>query len=152
MQVIYERCCGLDVHKRTIQLLGQILDRGRAATPSHVVGKALGIKGIAGQEVEPLALHGAAALALNPPNLEFQVHASVAAGQIARSPSPPVVPPGLHAPAAAAGRFFERRTRVMTQAFGSPKTPRTVGCGRKPGKAYAPVSRRIRFAAMAIEA
>ena len=33
----------------------------------------------------------------------------------------------------------------MTQAFGSPKTPRTVGCGRKPGNAYASHSRRCRF-------
>ena len=31
----------------------------------------------------------------------------------------------------------------MTRAFGSPKTPRTVGCGRKPGNAYASHSRRF---------
>ena len=41
--------------------------------------------------------------------------------------------------------FFERRTRSMMQAFGSPKTPRTVGCGRKPGNAYASLSRRFRL-------
>jgi predicted dehydrogenase len=39
----------------------------------------------------------------------------------------------------------------MTRAFGSPKTPRTVGCGRKPGNAYASHSRRFRFAGVAIQ-
>jgi hypothetical protein len=36
-----------------------------------------------------------------------------------------------------AGRFFERRTRVMTRALESPKTPLIASWGRNPGKAYA---------------
>jgi magnesium-transporting ATPase (P-type) len=36
------------------------------------------------------------------------------------------------------------------RAFGSPKTPHTVGSGRKPGKQYASHSRRPRFACPAI--
>jgi len=52
--------------------------------------------------------------------------------------------------ATAAERFFERRSRVMTRAFGSPKTPRTVGRGQKPGKAYASHSRRFRFVEVAM--
>jgi hypothetical protein len=52
--------------------------------------------------------------------------------------------------AATAERFFERRTRLMTRAFGSPSTPRTVLCGRNPGKAYASHSRRCRFVELAI--
>ena len=39
--------------------------------------------------------------------------------------------------------FFERRLRVMTRAFGSPKTPRTVGPGRKPGNAYVSDNKRL---------
>jgi hypothetical protein len=57
----------------------------------------------------------------------------------------------VHPTTATAGRFFERRTRVMTRAFGSPKIPRTVGCGRKPGKAYPSHSHRFRFDRVAIE-
>jgi len=41
--------------------------------------------------------------------------------------------------------FFERRAGVTTRAFGSPNTPRTVGSGWKPGKAYASQNRRFRF-------
>jgi hypothetical protein len=38
----------------------------------------------------------------------------------------------------------------ITRAFGSPKMPRTVGSGRKPGKQYASQSRRGRFAVLVI--
>ena len=34
----------------------------------------------------------------------------------------------------------------ITRAFGSPKTPHTVGSTRKPGKQYASHSRRLRLA------
>ncbi len=133
-----------------LQFLGNILDRPRAAAPPHVMGKALGIERIVGEERELLALHFAAALALYAPYLELEVNARVAAGEIPRAARAPVVPTPVHPCAAAAGRFFERRTRVMTRAFGSPNTPRTVLCGRNPGKAYASHSRRCRFAELAI--
>ena len=58
--------------------------------------------------------------------------------------------PGVDATATAARRFFERRLRMITRAFGSPKIPRTVGPGRKPGNQYVSQSRRIRFVARAI--
>jgi len=87
---------------------------------------------------------------LDAPHLEFEVNARIAAGQIPRAARAPVVPALVRASAAAAERFFERRTRVMTRAFGSPNTPRTVLCGRNPGKAYASHSRRCRFAELAI--
>ena len=118
------------------QLLGHVLDRGLPAAPAHVVGKALGIEGVVGQELQPLALHVPAALARNAPHLELQEDARVAAGQIANPPRASVVPARMHSTTAAAERFFERRLRVMTRAFGSPNTPRTVGSGRNPGKAY----------------
>jgi hypothetical protein len=56
----------------------------------------------------------------------------------------------MRSTATIADRFFERRLRAMTRAFGSPKTPRTVGSGRNPGNAYASQSRRDRFAVLAI--
>ncbi len=133
-----------------LQFFGNILDRPRAAAPPYVVGKALGIEGIVGQESELLALHFAAALALNTPDLELQVHAPVATGQISNLPQAPVVPARVHSTTAAADVFFERRTRVMTRAFGSPKTPRTVGSGCKPGNASPSQSRRFRFDELAI--
>jgi hypothetical protein len=64
---------------------------------------------------------------------------------------PSVVLAHLHVTAAPARRFFDRRSSVITRAFGSPKTPRTVGCGRKPGNQYASHSRRLRFAVRAIQ-
>jgi len=50
-----------------------------------------------------------------------------------------------------AARFFERRFNLMTRALGSPKIPRTVLSGWKPGNAYASHSRRFRLPAAAIE-
>jgi hypothetical protein len=49
-----------------------------------------------------------------------------------------------------AARFFERRFNLMMRAFGSPKMPRTVPSGRKPGNAYASHSRRFRLRAAPI--
>ena len=40
-------------------------------------------------------------------------------------------------------RFFRAILRVMTRALGSPKTSRTVGSGRKQGKAYVSHSQRL---------
>ncbi len=134
-----------------VEFLGKILDRGRTAAPAHVMGKALGVEGVVGQKVEPLALHAPATSALNASNLQFEVDARIAAGQIANLTRASVVPPRLCPATAAAHRFFERRSRVMTRAFESPKTPRTVGCGRKPGKVYASHSRRTRFAEVAMQ-
>ena len=75
----------------------------------------------------------------------------VATGQIARSSPLPVVPARMRATTAAANWFFERRVSVTTLAFGSPKTPRTVGLGWKPGNAYVSQSRRFRFDVLAIQ-
>src|SRR5262249_32732791 len=121
-----------------------ILDRPVAAAPADVVGKALGVERIIGQKVEPLALHLATAAAVDPPHLQFKENARVAARHIAHPADLAVVPTHLDVAATAAGRFFERRLSVITRAFGSPKMPRAVGSGRKPGKQYASHSRRIR--------
>jgi hypothetical protein len=134
-----------------VEFLGNVLDRCLPAAPAHVMGEALGIERVVRQELQPLALHAPATSARHAPYLELQVDARVATGEIAHAPHASVVPARVHSTTAAARRFFERRTRVMTRAFGSPKTPRTVGCGRNPGNAYASHSRRWRFAELAIQ-
>src|SRR5262249_53164940 len=56
-----------------------------------------------------------------------------------------VVPTLLYPCAAPACCFFDRRTRLTSRAFGSPKTPRTVGCTRNPPNAYVSHNRRSRL-------
>src|SRR5271157_248693 len=132
------------------QFLRHVLDRRLPAPPSSKVGKALGVERIVRQKVEPLPLHLATTAALNPPHLQFQKYPSVAARKIAHAADLAIVPAHLNATATATSRFFERRLSVITRAFGSPKMPRTVGSGRKPGNEYASQSRRLRFAVRAI--
>src|SRR5487761_2409344 len=133
-----------------VQLLGNVLDRRLSAAPAHVMGKALGIEGIVGQKLQPFAFHFAAASALHAPHLDLQEDALVPTREIANASRTSVVPARMNSPATAADCFFERRTRVMTRAFGSPNTPRTVCCGRNPGNAYASHRRRWRFVELAI--
>jgi hypothetical protein len=65
-------------------------------------------------------------------------------------PHTAVVPARLNPPAAPAGRFFERRTRLTIRTSGSLKTPRTVCFARKPANEYPSDRRRRRFADSAI--
>ena len=133
-----------------LQLLGDVLDRRLPTALAHVMRKALRIERVVRQKIEPLALHLAATTALHPPDLNFQKDARVTARQIANLPYAPVVPTRMHPPTAPANRFFARRASVMMRAFGSPKTPRTVGWGRKPGNVYVSHRRRCRFDELAI--
>src|SRR5713101_8067367 len=80
----------------------------------------------------------------------FEQGQRVATRQIANVPPTSVIPARLNTAAAAAGRFFERRLRVMMRTFGSPNTPRTADCGQKPGNAYASHKCRRRFADLTI--
>ena len=89
-----------------IEFLGNVLDRRRPAAPSDVTGKALGVERVSGQEVELLALHVAAALAVHPPHFELEIDPPVAAGQVAYLPSALVVPARLRPATAAAFRFL----------------------------------------------
>src|SRR6266576_2928328 len=117
----------------------------------HIVSKALGVKRIVRQKLQPLALHFATASTKHPANFQFQVHPRIAARQIPKLTNSAVVPTLLHAPAVATGSFFERRTRLTMRALGSPKTPRTVAVGRNPESAYASHNRRARFFGVAME-
>src|SRR5271157_5037591 len=132
------------------QFVRHVLDRRLPAASPHIVSKALGVERIVRQKLEPFPFHLAATAALDPPHFQFEKYPSVPARQIAYAAHRPVVPAHVDATATAAGCFFERRFSVITRAFGSPKMPCTVGCGRKPGNAYVSHSRRLRFAVRAI--
>src|SRR5205807_874161 len=131
------------------QFLRHVLDRCLPAMSANKVSKAFGVERIVGQKGGPFALHLATAAAVDPPYLQFQKYPSVATRKIAHAADLPVVPAHLDVTATAAGRLFDRRLSVITRAFGSPKIPRTVGCGRNPGNEYASRSRRLRFAVRA---
>jgi hypothetical protein len=133
-----------------LQLLGNVLDRRLPTALTHVMRKALRIERVVRQEIEPLALHLAATTALHPPDLNLQEDARVTARQIANLPYAPVVPTRMNPPAAPANRFFARRASVMMRAFGSPKTPRTVGWGESRATCTCPHRRRWRFDELAI--
>src|SRR5262245_40035669 len=133
------------------QFIRHVLDCRLPAASADKVSKALGIERIVRQKVEPLPFHLATTAAFNSPHLQFQKYPLVSARQIAPVTHLAFVPPHVDATATAASRFFERRLSVITRAFGSPKMPRTLGCGRKPGKQYASHSRRRRFDGRAIQ-
>src|SRR5882724_4532231 len=139
----------LDAVPTQVQFRGDVLDRGITTAPAHVVGKTLGVQRTIGQKRQPLALHRVAASAQDPPNLELEVYPIGPAGQIAHASATVIVPARVHSSAHAARRFFERRTRVMTRAVGSPKTPWSGSSGRKPINRYAS-SRRFCFAEVAM--
>src|SRR5260370_12337005 len=96
----------------------------------------------------PLPLARAAAAA--PPHLRFQIYPRVPAGQIAHPANLAVVPAPLDATAAPACCFFERRLSLITRAFVSQKTPRTVDSGSQPGNKYVSQTRRLRVLPRAI--
>ncbi len=126
------------------ELLGDISDRSTAAAPTNIEGESLGVERVVRQKLETLALHLAALAALDPPHLELQEYPQATGRKVPNLTKLAIVPPGMVPSARPAGRFFERRTRVMMRACGSPNTPRTSSMGRKPGNRYAS-SRRRRF-------
>ena len=126
------------------QLLGHVSDRRGPTAPAHVEREPLGVEGIVGQKGEPFLLHRATAPAGHAPDLDLEVDAQIAAGQVADAALPAVVPPALDPAAGPTGRFFDRRVRASTRAGGSPKIPTTVELGRKPAKRYVSQSRRGR--------
>jgi hypothetical protein len=114
-----------------LELLGNVLDRGRATAPPHVVSKALGIKRVVGQKLQPLALHFAATPALDSAHLEIEMDAHVAARQVANLPPRAVVEAPVGSPTKTAQRFFERRISVMTRALGVTEDTAKTSLGTK---------------------
>ena len=117
-----------------MQLLGNILDRGGTATLANVKGKPLGVERIVGQEGKFLLLHLAAPSAQNTPDLQFEVDACVATGEVPDRAELAVVEGPVCCTAASADRFFCRRVNRMTRALGSPKIPDTLCSGVNGGK------------------
>ena len=120
-----------------VKLLGDIPNaRGTAPAP-HVEDETLGVERVVGQKGKLLLLHLAAAPALDAAHLQIEVDAKRAAREIAYPPALPVVDTRRDTTTGAACRFFPRRSRVTTRAWGSPKTPSRRRQGRKLGKRYA---------------
>src|SRR5256714_14901826 len=114
------------------------------------MAKRLGEGRLSRKSASPPPLPVAAPATAKPPPPQSKKNRLAPKEQAAPTPHLAFVPAHLDAPATATSRFFERRVSLMTRAIGSPKTPHTVGCGRKPGKQYASHSRRLRFARPAI--
>ena len=125
-----------------LERLGNIPDRRAPTAPADVKGKSLAVERVVRQELQTLALHLATTAAIDASHLELKEYAHAAAGKIARAAELAIVPARTHLPTSAAGRFFDRRTSVMTRACGSAKIPRTCSTGRKPGNLYASRKRR----------
>ena len=79
---------------------------------------------------------------LHAPDLDLQVDTGVATGEVAHSTGLAVVEGPMPPSTRPAGRFFPRRRSRTIRALGSPKMPRTVASGRKPGNRNASSSRR----------
>src|SRR5215510_82157 len=127
-----------------LELLSHVLDRCLAAAPTNEVGEPLSKMRVVGQELEQLAFHFATRPAEDASHIEFKIDPRVSAGEIAHATDRAIIPTVMLCPAVATQRFFERRVSLMMRALKSPKRPRTVATGRKPGKAYASCSRRLR--------
>src|SRR5258708_5130937 len=116
-----------------MELLGHFLDGGLSAASADEIGEAFGIQGIVGKPFQPLVLHTATLGALHSSQPQKQKHAFVATGEIADMPGSLIVIAVIGATANAANRFFSRRCKEITTASGSPKRPRIVARGVKPG-------------------
>ncbi len=109
-----------------MQFPSDILNRGGTATLANVKGKPLGVERIVGQEGKFLLLHLAAPSAQNTPDLQFEVDARVAAGEVADQAELAVVESPVCRTASSTDCFFCRRVNRMTRALESPKIPDTL--------------------------
>src|SRR5262244_1305986 len=125
-----------------VQLPGDIAQGGCATPPPDQEGEAFGIEGIGSQPGYALLLYGSTVLTPHTPALDLQIDPRVAAGEVAHPPHLAVVERPRRRAAEAATSFFLCRTSRTMRALGSPKTPRTVALGLKPGKRYVSTSRR----------
>ena len=131
-----------------MKFVGDRLDSAVAATPSHEVGETLRVKRIVGDPVELFGLHPTTPPAKHPPHRKRDKDPLVATRQVADQAWPLIVEDRVAMPALSAGRFFRRRRKVTITAKRSPKTPRRVEVGAKPGNRY--TSRRCRVVVIAL--
>ena len=109
---------------------------GLTTAPPNVVGKRFAIEGLSGRKIEPLRASRAATLARTEAHLDLQKDARIATRQITtRRVRRSYKPECSSTTSDCRNRFFERRLRVMTHAFGSPKARRAPWSGttRGPG-------------------
>src|ERR1700730_6659981 len=124
------------------QLPSHVLDGRRAATSAYEKGEPLGVERVVGQPGELLLLHGTAPPAVHAPDLHLQVDPRIATREVSYPANLVIVESPVAAPTDTTNRFFPRRSRRTTRALGSPKMPRTVARGRKPGNRYVSSRRR----------
>ena len=125
------------------QLARHIAHRSPTAPSPDVHRKALRVARIVGQKRQTLQLHSATATTVHTSRLELQNHPIAATAQVAHAPAPTVVPASARLAAAAAMRFFERRSRLTISVPAAPSTSRIVARGRNPGYLYTSDNRRF---------
>ena len=82
----------LDRAPVALQLPGPVLDGGCPHPPAPIKGEALYVQRVVGQKVQPFSLHPSAALAGDPPDLQFPIDAGIAARQAANPADLAVMP------------------------------------------------------------
>ena len=114
----------------------QIPDGRLATPPADGEGETLGVEGIVGEPFQAFGLHAVAAPAEDSAKAVSEVDPLVATGEVADAAGPLVVEGPVGLTTDIANRFFRRRLRVMTTAWGSPKRPRMRAWGTNPGNRY----------------
>jgi len=115
------------------QFLGDVPDAGGAASSADVVGEPLRVEGIVGEEGKRLPFPLPAPFAQDPADGDLKVNPGVPAGEIPDQANLVVVEGAVNRSADTAQSFFPLRLSRRMRALGSPKIPRTVEAGRKPG-------------------
>jgi hypothetical protein len=123
------------------ELLRYFLDWSLTTTSAHEKGEPLGVKGIVGQPVQRFGFHAATPGTQDSAHGEDEVNVFIATGEITDASRPLVVVAAIHRATDATNRFFRRRCKAISTALGSPKIPRTLGRGTKPGNRYRSWSR-----------
>jgi hypothetical protein len=128
---------GLDRMPVQPKLARDRFDTARATPLPHVEGESLRVEGVVGEERQRFPFHLATGPALEPTDLQLQVHPRVAAGEISNQSPFLIVKDPMGGPTDPAHGFFPRRSSRRMRAWGSPKIPLTREDGRNPGNRYA---------------
>jgi hypothetical protein len=124
---------GLDRLPVEMEFAGHIANGRAAAAAADIEGKAFGVERVVRQPGQFFLLHGVAPAAVHASDLDLQVDACIATGQVANAPQLAVVEAPLKSSADAAGRFFRRRRRLTTRALGRRRCRGQSAPGRSRG-------------------
>ena len=125
-----------------VRFLSNVFDRHGPTAPPHKESKSLAVERIVRKPLQLLLLHLHAPPAIDSAHLDLQVDSIIPTRQIPHPTPFAIVPPSLDIAAGTANCFFPRRRKPSMRAFGSPKIPRTVELGLKPGNRYVSHKRR----------